>query len=238
MTIALIAVILSLASASQSFAGFGFMLVTVSLGAQLLPVPHVVALGLPLSMLSAAQVAWRHREHIQWRWLGYGVAPGMIVGTACGFGLASQLDPAALKRVLGATVLLAVALRGLRGGQRTRHSLGLERVGSVAGGLAQGMFGVGGPVLVLLAQRAGHSPDQFRATLTTVWSSVNFALVTVMALRGRYEAGLWMEPLMALPVVWLGARVGERLHAVVTVETFQRVVLVGLMASGLSLLLS
>ncbi|HAN29952.1 MAG TPA: hypothetical protein DCQ06_00005, partial [Myxococcales bacterium] len=164
-------------------------------------------------------------------------APFMATGTAVGFIAAAQINPHSLKRILGATILLAVGLNWLQGQSIKARPGKRDRLGAVIAGLAQGMFGVGGPMLVLLAQRARLSPGQFRATLTTVWSSINTVLVIIMALSGRYSEGFWALPLIALPCVWLGSRIGDLLHKRVSADDFRRLVMMGLTLSGLSLVI-
>lgn len=226
-----------LGGVTQTVAGFGFMLCAITLSSLVMPVAEVVPLALPLSLMSASYVALQQRRVVARRLLWRQVLPVMAAGAAFGFVVAGELPATTLRRVLGAVVLLAVALGLARRGRAPAPWPMSARVAAVAtAGVVQGMFGTGGPVLVLALERANLSAAAFRATLVTVWATLNGVLVLAMVAQGRYDGATALRVALAAPAVWAGVWLGERLHARLSPERFRMGVYGVLCAAALALL--
>lgn len=229
---ALFALIAAVAGLTQTVAGFGFMLVALTFGALLFPVAELVPVALPLSLLSSIWVSFDQRRLIDRPLLLRVILPAMVCGAAVGFVLSDHAPAAALKRALGMLVLGFVGLRlwqGLRARRATQHHDGEAanaprpwppwlRSGVIfAAGVVQGLFGTGGPLLVLALQGSRLPAGPFRATLMAVWVCLNSTLVTALALDGRYDSALLLRFAVAAPAVaagvWLGQWVAARLSA-------------------------
>lgn len=236
------AVIVALGFAVQAMAGFGNGLICVTLGAHFLPIPELVALVVPLSIVQTAWITHRDRHHQDLPLLLRRVLPLMGAGTVAGFLLLPVLgETTELESAFGSLVVL-LALREL---WRLRSpGLGppaVSRIASsaamVSAGVVHGLFGTGGPLLVYALGQELPDRRAFRATLCAVWLSLNSLLIVGFVYQGR----LGLAQLSILPALYLamglGTWGGDRLHTLASPRTFRVVVYGLLLLGGLGLLL-
>ena len=228
-----LAVLVAVAYGVQTTAGFGAGLILVTIGAHLLPIPELLALILPLSILQTGWVSVRSRQSIDWSVLLRRVLPFMGAGVVLGYALATRLaGMSVLKQVLGVFVIL-LALRELHHVFRPVASRGGGRIASAiaifGGGIMHGLYATGGPLLVYGLGREALDRQRFRATITVVWLIFNIGLVGTFAAEGRYTPATlrtlgWLAA--GLP---LGILAGERLFSVVSERSF-RILIFGMLA--------
>jgi uncharacterized protein len=100
------------------------------------------------------------------------------------------------------------------------------------------MFGGGGGTLVVIYMHArGMGRMEFRATVATLWFIEMIARIGGYGIAGYYTRDVLIMVAALLPVMWAGTWIGERLGNRVSPKTFQRILAVLLMASGVSLLI-
>lgn len=106
------------------------------------------------------------------------------------------------------------------------------------GGLMQGAFGSGGPLVVVYATRTLTDKSVFRATLCLVWITLNTVLLTSWALDPDF-ADLNLRALRAVaicaPFTIAGILLGNAAHHRINEVTFRRVVYGVLTLSGVVL---
>ncbi|MBB86460.1 MAG: permease [Xanthomonadales bacterium] len=223
----------------QTMTGFGFNVVAVTLGAWLLPIktwlPIVVALNLPMS----AWVAWRNRGDIDWTLLLRRILPVMAVGFAAGVALAFVLSGDVLKRAFGALVA-ALALRELirllgQAVERREAAAHPARVWVLLAGLVQGLYASGGPLLVHALSRVQISRSRFRATLMTIWFTLNSGLSVAYLVGGLWTTDMAVRAAWLLPLVPIGLWVGDWLHHHASERGFAVAVQTVLLVAGLGL---
>ncbi|MDQ3368125.1 MAG: sulfite exporter TauE/SafE family protein, partial [Myxococcota bacterium] len=105
----------------------------------------------------------------------------------------------------------------------------------IAGGIAHGLFGTGGPMIVYVARRRLADKRAFRATLAVLWLVLNVALLINFVALDRVgpetvDLGLVLA-LAIIPGLWLG----ERVHRALDPARFERVVWSLLLVAGLAL---
>ena len=237
LTDALFAAIAALAAMTQTAAGFGFMLVASTLGALVIPLPDVVPLALPLSLLSAIWVAYDQRRLVDRRLILRAILPAMALGTTLGFILHGALSEALMRGLLGVIVLGFVAMRLARRGHTPQPWTVWQRTPVIVGaGIVQGLFGTGGPLLVMAVEGMGLAHGPFRATLMAIWTLINTALVTAMVIDGRYDAPMLWRLGAAMPAVAAGVFAGQHLHKRLSPERFQIAVYMMLALAAAALL--
>lgn len=240
-TTAALAAIIFVAYGVQTATGFGAALISVTLGAHLIPVGDVVVLVLTLSLGQCGYIAFRYRGSIDWRFLGRWVAPFMGVGTAAGAYIAGYIDGAVLRQVLGALILgLSLFELGASLGRRGKEPPPIGPVGSAIGlvgaGLMHGVYATGGPPLVYTMGRRRFEASAFRSTLTVVWLVLDFGLVSYFVIDGRYTAAHVQRVGLLVPAVILGIIAGERLFARIRGPRFMQLVFALLAAAAVGLL--
>jgi uncharacterized membrane protein YfcA len=235
-------VIVTAAYSCAGALGFGANVLTVALGAHLLPVQEILPAILPTSLGLSAWIAWRQRRQIAGRVLTREVLPLVLVGFPLGLFVFQTADTVHLQRLLGAVVA------GLALVELLRPSIGPEvaarplprpaaRALLVGGGFVQGLFASGGPLVVYVLSRRQLDKGAFRATLCLLWVLLNSVLLVTYGVSGRIdEASLRLTAWAVLPMI-VGLTLGQRLHLGLRLTGFRLAVDSVLLASGVVLLL-
>lgn len=97
----------------------------------------------------------------------------------------------------------------------------LSRLILLLGGLIQGAFSSGGPVVVMYASKALKEKSKFRATLSSLWLTTNTVMVAKWTLSGTvWTLQLGKMILCALPFIVCGMVFGDFLHSKVDQRKF------------------
>ena len=245
MTVAVIvtlALIVVLAYTVQTVAGFGAMLVSLSLGAMLIPIDRIPPLLVVLTPFVSLYVAIHDRKHIDWRLLLRLLLPAMLVGLVIGEWISRNTQTVTLKRVFGAMILL-LACKELYGMSRKqkRNQAPLSSFLSVpffaVAGIFQAIYTAGGPPLVYVLQRRNLSKSEFRGTLAVVWVLFALILIAVWSTQGRINTQSLTTSVLLLPTVPVGLAVGQILHHRVDEERFRIAVYILLTCAAVALLI-
>jgi len=163
---------------------------------------------------------------------------GCLIGIPFGVRVLAAVNPAILKPVLGAFLLLygiyALTVRRLPlitvGGRGADMAVGL------AGGVLGGIGGFSGVLPMIWTQLRGWPRDIARATYQPYILIANIATLLVIGAFGLDRSALLLI-LLALPALAAGAWAGWRLYGWVDDQLFRRGVAGIVAASGLSLIL-
>ncbi len=203
-----------LAYTLEAITGFGSIVIALSLGALLLPIDQLLPVLVPLNIGMTGYLVSRHWRLIDRRLLLGTILTGMFAGTLLGYWLLPHLDTQALRAGFGALILW-FAGREL---WRLRHAQALPvrpawltRLITLGAGLSHGLFASGGPLLVYGLAGTALDKARLRATLISVWFSLNSLLTVSFLLDGRLLPALPQVASYA-PLLLLGVWLGERLH--------------------------
>lgn len=234
---AVVCLVLVVAESIYVLLGFGAGLVAVGALALLVPdIRDVVVLLLLVNLpaeLFVVATSWRD---VAWRGVAV-LTAGIAVGIPLGSWLLSTGDPSVLLVGLG-VVLVVVGVGFLvspEGNARSLKGWVAIPVGLVAGGLT-GLFGTGGPPLVLYYRLAGVSKAAFRGNLMAIFLAMTLIRVPSYAGMGLITAERMWSGAAVLPAVLVGAWIGHRVHLEVDELTFRRLVAVALVGLGIVLL--
>ncbi len=235
---ALLAAIVAVAFLVEAAAGFGSMVVALTVGALFFPMGCLLGWLVPVNLVLSGYLLARGRKHLDWRFLFSSVVPLMTAGLLVGIVLARSTDTAWLKPVF-ALFVVAVAAHQLAA--KTALAPLSRPVASAvlfAGGVVHGVFATGGPLTVFVASRTLPDKSAFRATLAAVWVVLNLLLLPRLWLDGSLSAA--SLPVSALMLVPLGVGIlaGEWIHHRLAEERFRRVVAVLLLGAGATLLIT
>ena len=223
----------------EAATGFGSIVIALSLGALLLPIPELLPVLVPLNIFQSGYLTFRHRARIHLPTLFGLILPLMAAGTALGYLLRPFLDGALLKPLFGLLVVWFATRelwRMLRGGQAARHGRAVTRGLMLAAGVTHGLFASGGPLLVYGLAGTPLDKARLRATLIAVWLSLNGMLTVIFLFDGSLVPNL---PRIAtyLPVVLVGLVAGEWLHGRIDEMRFRQLVFALLAITGVLLAL-
>lgn len=232
------AAVLLLAEAVKVLLGFGAGLVAVGLLALVLAdIQDAVVVLLLLTLPGEVFVVWSSRRLIAWRQVVL-VCVGLGVGVPVGAKLLELGDPALVLTLLGVFLVLVGALffalpaKGLT----VRWPAWSPPLWGLCGGLLSGMFGTGGPPLILYYRLSGMAKSTFRGNLMAV-----FIVITLVRLPTYAAIGLITPPrlwaaLACSPVILAGIWAGNRVHLELSEQAFQRLVAAALAVLGVLLL--
>lgn len=215
--------------------GFGGTVLAASIGAQVVPLELLLPAFVPLNMLLSSWLLGRGFSSIAWRLLAVEVAPAVAVGAGIGLALFHEV-PAKDALALGFGVFVV----GLSIFQLARPGAGElarpVRIGLlVLGGIAHGLFGTGGPMIVYVVRRRLPDKRAFRSTLAVLWLALNVALLINYASAHLYtRTTANVGGLLALTII-PGLIIGERIHTKLDAARFERVVWIVLLLAGAAL---
>lgn len=224
----------------EAITGFGSIVIALSLGALLLPIDAMLPVLVPLNICMTSYLAIRHRQHIHWPTLLKMILPLMVGGTLLGYLLRPALGDNTLQILFGALVIWFAARelwRSIRGLKVSQHGSGWTRSWMLVAGITHGLFASGGPLLVYALTGTQLSKSAFRATLISVWLSLNGLLTVVFALDGSLLPALPRIAMM-LPVLLAGVVIGEFLHHRVNENRFKQLVYTLLLLTGALLIIT
>jgi len=233
-----------LAFTVEAALGFGATIVTVTLGALVMPVEVVLPAFVPLNVLLSLRLVLKFQDQVRWDLLLRRVLPLMAIGMPLGIFAFARLDSAVLVRVFGAFVV-ALALLELvvrRAPAPPTPEGATVRLGGpfpvgllVLGGVVHGAFGTGGPMVVYVCGRLLPSKGEFRATLSALWLVLNLVLVVSHVVGGRWTSETPALTAALAPALLLGLVIGQALHDRIPAARFRRVVFAMLAVAGLIL---
>jgi uncharacterized membrane protein YfcA len=106
----------------------------------------------------------------------------------------------------------------------------------VISGLLAGLFGTGGPPLILYYQLAGVDKTRFRGHLMAIFMVVSFVRLPTYAILGLITLPRLVSAGAILPAALLGAWLGHRIHLGISEVRFRGLVSVALCVLGILLL--
>lgn len=233
----LVCLILAVAEAVYVLLGFGAGLIAVGTTALLLPelkdaVVLLLLVNLPAE-LYVVRASWRR---VSWRGV-LTVFAGVALGIPLGTWWLRWGDARFLLILLGVFLVgvgtVFLVIRTPRG--RHMPAWVAAPVGLVSG-ILTGLFGTGGPPLILYYQLSGADKTTFRGHLMTVFLLMTTVRVPSYAVFGLITAPRMWSALAVLPAVILGALIGNSIHLRIEEATFRRLVSAALLVIGLMLL--
>ena len=232
------------AFATEGAIGFGGTVIVACIGAQLVPLRVLLPAFVPVNLALSAWLIAGGVRSIAWRLLVREVAPPVALGAGCGLVLFRVVEAAgpragaALALGFGVFVILLATLQlAARGGGGSGELSRARRLALLAaGGVAHGLFGTGGPMIVYVVRRRLTERRAFRATLAVLWLSLNTALLASFASAGLYSQRPTLDAGLVLAVAFVpGLAIGERVHRRLAPARFERAVWLLLLVAGTAL---
>ena len=221
----------------QGVSGFGFGIFVMMVFPFLLPSygAGVTVSGM-LSILSNAAIAVRMRRHIAWKKLWSPLAANVVVSTAAIFFSVGQSD-AVLKKLLGAFLILMSLYFLFLGGRFTIRPN--RRNGAIAGGLGGllgGLFGTGGPPMVVYLLASSESNEEYLGTIQAYFALTNISTILVRAWNGMMTPLTLQYWAIGLAALALGVFAGHKLFRRLDGGKLKKVVYLFMIGSGIVML--
>ena len=245
MDLVLLFLVVTSAFFVQTTLGFGAALVTVALGALVIPLSLLLPVFVPLGIANAGYIVWSEREHINWAMLLKRIMPLMAIGFPFGMLLFRVAPEDLMKGLFGVGVAILSVIELVRIARTTeadeppRPPTRMERfqraAALIGGGITQGAWMTGGPLVVYAAGHELKDKHSFRATLCTLWAVTQTMLAISFLFAGDIRLDTLQMSGTLSPAVPLGLFLGNRAHAALNGSAFKALVYGLLMIAGLML---
>jgi len=236
--LAFFAAVIILSYAIRGSAGFGG--VTVPLLAWIMSLKIVAPMVAFLGLISSLAILRHDVRHVAWRDL-WRVMPWCAAGVLGGLYFFKTLDARALGQALGVFVLAYGAYSLWITFRPAEIRLPMRAVTPVAGtlgGFVGTIFGANaGSFFAIYLDFLKYAKTEFRATVAAILLGLGILRVSGYIAIGAFDRDALLACAAALPLMVLGAFLGNRIHANLEQLKFRRLVAVILLASGIPLLL-
>jgi len=236
----LIGIIVLLANILESITGFGATVAELPFVSALVGIKTAVVALCMVSLTLAIFVVIRFHKLID-KNAYLNIVGFAVLGMPIGMLAFSFLPERALKIGLGIFIILAAA-RGfyvLLSKKQDRKPINnaVLRVLLFIGGIVHGAFASGGPFLVIYAGEKIKEKGSFRATMCSVWATLNSVLLIKYIITGDFIVKNVMPVyLLAIPFLAVGVAIGMFLHKKVSQRVFSIIVYCILLAAGVTML--
>lgn len=236
----LLGLFIAVAFTSESITGFGSIVIAVALGSMLFPIPELLPIFVPLSVIMSGALLVRFYRDIDFGLLLRRIVPMMLCGMLVGIALLQVLSSEALKAAFACLVLWFAARewyklkRGILNRPKPRW---WQPVWTFLAGITHGLFASGGPLLVYSLNTYAIAKANFRATLVCVWFALNTTYSLIMWQQGVIQpvSGIILS---YIPVLAFAFWFGHRIHQQVNERQFKQIVYALLIFSALAMLSS
>ncbi len=234
---ALIAALYLCAFVVYGMMGFGAAALTTPILAHFLPLRFLVPLSTLQDFVLALILGRRAARKIVMREYVAIVVP-MLAGMAIGLTLLINLPQRLAMAVLGVVVAAnsIYALVGRAGGGTIARGWAIPF--GLAGGIAGGLFGFGGPLYVIYLSRRIADTSALRSTIGAIIftsSGVRLVMLTTSGLLA--QENLWLAIAWLFPFALAGALLGTHLHLRASPQRMRLVLNLLLLATGATLVL-
>ncbi len=217
--------------------GFGAGLIAVGTLALVLPeIRDVVVIVLLVNLPAEIFVVWTSRREIRKRGVLF-LAVGIVGGIPVGAWILNFGEPTFLLGLLGVVlVVIGGIFLTVPNGAGVRMPSVVGPVVGVISGLLTGLFGTGGPPLVLFFRLQGLTKAAFRGNLMVLFLMMGIIRLPSYMGLGLITPDRLIAAAAVLPAVLAGGVVGHLIHLDLSEKTFRRIVSAALVVLGLLLL--
>lgn len=228
--------IILFAAIVQSISGFGFSLMSVPLMVLVIDLHLAVVVATLIGTVSSTSQAWLLRSDRD------DVLTKRFIASACvgaPFGLLAFVfvPQNFLKVLLGVGVLFGVVVLARGIDMRATHHSFDWFMGALSGVLLMATS-TNGPPLVFTLQARHVEAARFRATLNTVFAFSGYLAIVLFAISGKISLQSLRLAGVVAPLMLCGLAIGTRVRAHIEPNRFRVLILVLLLASGVSSIFS
>ncbi len=226
--------------AQTVYVSFGFGAGLIAVGSLALVFPEIrdaVVLLLLVNIPAELYVVISSRQHISWRGILL-IVFGILLGTPAGTLALRFGDPTFLLVLLGGfLVVTGLCFPALPENCSVKWKKGISPLVGLSSGILAGLFGTGGPPLILYYHLGGVKKAAFRGNLMAIFLLITLVRVPSYAIGGLISPPRIWSSLAILPAVGLGVWLGSRIHLRLSETAFRRLASIVLALIGVALLL-
>ena len=221
----------------NGLSGFGTTLVALPFWVHAVSPPVAAQLGAAGGVVGHLQTLPAIWHLVTWKAVGRYILAG-LVGVPIGTSLLPHLDARTFKIGVGAVIVVFCTFQ-LIGRNRLRVTSGGSAADATVGflgGFLGGLAGMSGPLPTMWASLRGLGKDDKRVLFQAFNVVMLSAMLCLSAVQGLLSWEFARALLLSLPASIVGARLGHWAYARLHAHHYDRIVLVLLLLSGVSLL--
>jgi uncharacterized membrane protein YfcA len=203
--------------------GFGYAIITAPLLALVLGAKETVMLVILTALIICLFLFRVTRNQGSFK----AIAPlitASVVGAIPGAYVMTIISNDGLKLFIGIFLLLATIALWKKYTFEVKHNKIIESLVGLVSGFLTTTTSITGPPVVLyyLNSKAEENKIEFRANLTRYFVLINIASITFSFIAGTLHIGeLWRYMLLAVPALYMGFYVGEKMFHSISVTTLR-----------------
>lgn len=218
----------------QRTTGFGFGIFIMTMLPYLMPsYGEATALSGMLAVVTSVILAIRYRRHLVWKKLLPILITFLIVSFVA-VQIVSHLDRTVLKKILGATLILAsIYFWFFSDHMKIRPNLPTQGALGTLSGFMGGFFGMQGPPAVLYFIEVAREKEEYIALAQTFFLIGNTIMTIYRSWAGFVTPQVLTDWLWAVPAVLIGTWVGDLVFKYLSLDLLKHIVFIYIGISGL-----
>ena len=216
----------------QALTGFGAGIVQMLFFPMLLPMLSASALSGAISLMLAVGMAWQYRKHIRKDLL---IVPAIVyaVVSALALSFADLIDTTVMLKIFGAfLILLSVYFLFFSGKIRVKANVMTATVCASLSGVVGGLFGIGGPPMVIYYLAAMEDKREYLGTIQAFFCFTNTYTLIVRLIKGFYTVDLLLPTAVGIAAILLGQLFGGKIQSKINGDTMRKLVYAFLGVTG------
>ena len=210
----------------QTVTGFGYALVTAPLLALVLDIKDTVMLTMLTGFISTLFLL----QEVKGQGSYSDVLPlisSSLVGALFGAYAMVLISSEWLKLFIGVVVMLSACSMFMKYELPIKHNKLTEGIIGTINGFLGTTTSVNGPLLVLYYLNSSENKAVFRGILTRYFLVVSLPMIAMAYFAGTLHIeALWLYTIEAIPALYLGTLLGEKLFRYIKAETFRKIALI------------
>lgn len=206
----------------QGVTGFGASLTIMTILPYFMALPQAVAISCVIPLAQMAALVWLYRRALNWRRV---LVPSAFYLVGCWLSIRHTLsfDPTALKFAFG-IFLIVIGVYFLRFSDRAKvkDTIPVMVACSFISGLINGVFGIGGPLMVLYYMAACDSMEEYVANLQCCFLVTDIYCLVLRTQEGIFTADLIGPSLVGIVVILIGQALAARIVKKINSEAIIR----------------
>ena len=232
-------IIVLLANTVEVVAGFGSVILAITFGAYFFSIQQLVPVLVLLNLLLGIMQIAKYYRQINFKQLFGKFLVGTALGMPIGIYLFNVAPSHIIKPMLGALVLL-LAVNELWNAKKSEKTIPLTAWKAwlflFSGGIVQGLYASGGPLVVYYSVREFENKSEMRSTLAGLWLILNLVIFISLISTGKINHESLTMTGILIPAVFMGFVFGDKIHTRVSEKIFRLSVYCLLLLAGLGLI--
>lgn len=217
----------------SALTGFGCTIIAMPFVISLIGISAAKSVLLVMGLIQPGYVLLKTFKHLNLKTclIIIGIS---ALGLPFGYLLYSKLPQQQLIMILGVLMVFAggLGIAKLRGLEINNIPKLVGYLLLFAGGIIQGAFVSGGPLIVIYASIMLTDKQEFRATLSLLWIILNFATFIQSTLTGAYTPEVIKYTLINIPFLIAAIVYGNKLADRISKTTFEYILNIVLIVAG------